>query len=129
MQAHILGVHFGAEAVRDSLLCAGRNLNVELLCGQVAQNLGIGRGILHQRASNDGNANGLGLVVSDGEDGLGGVPIDELHAEDLGLRERGRDFDIVVGRLGLVYDFFDLVDLEQPLVIMQAVDVMHRAMA
>jgi hypothetical protein len=129
VQAHILGVHIGTEAIRDSLLCTGGDLNVELLCSQVAQNLCIGGGILHQRTTNDGNTDGLWLVVGDGEDSLGGMSVDELHAEDLGLWERGGDLDIVVGCLRRFYNLFNVFDLVELLVQLQHIDVMHQAAA
>jgi hypothetical protein len=127
VQAHILGVHIGTETIRDSLLCAGGDLNVELLCSQVAQNLCIGGGILHQRTTNDRNTDWLWLVVGDGQDSLGGMSVDELHTEDLSLWERGGDLDIVVGRLRRFYNLFDVFDLVELLVQLQHIDVMHQA--
>jgi len=50
-----------------------------------------------ERATNEGDGDGVRLGVLEGEEGLRRVPVDELHAEDLGLREGGRDFD---GELG-----------------------------
>lgn len=58
-------------------------------------------GFLEERATNDAHANGLGLVVGDGQTRLGGMTVDQLDAEDLRLGERGGDLDVQVRCLGL----------------------------
>ena len=99
LQTQILGVQLGAERVGHRLLGAGRDLNRVALRSEVADDLRLAGGFLDERATDNGDANGSGLVVCDGETGLGGVAIDELHAKDLRLRERDRDGDLKVGRL------------------------------
>lgn len=111
LETHILGVHLGAEAVRDGLLLAGRNVERVALGGEILQDARFIAGVLEQRAADDGDADGLGLFIGDGQARLGGVAIDELHAEDLGLRKAGRHGDLEVGRLGLLDDLFDVFDL------------------
>lgn len=101
LEAHVLGVHLGAEAVVDSLRLAGGDLNRVALGSQVAQHLGLVAAIEDQRPANNGHADGLGLLVGDVEHSLGSMAVDELDTEDLGLREFGLDRDLQVGRLGL----------------------------
>lgn len=119
VEAEILGVHLSREGVGQRLALASGDRNAIALGGEVAQNDGDLRRAGDIDGSGEGTADnqdldGLGLLVVNIEDGAGGVAVDELHAEDLGLRERSGDVDIDVGRLllGGVFDFFlDLFDL------------------
>lgn len=45
------------------------------------------------------------------------MPVDELYAENLGLREGGGDGDFEIGRLGLVRDLFNVFDLVVDLLV------------
>lgn len=94
-------MHLGAERVCDRLRLAGGNLNLVPRGGQVAEDDSLVANILEKRSANDGNANGFGFLILDVEDSLRGVAVDELHAENLGLREFGLDLDVQVGRLRL----------------------------
>lgn len=87
LETEVLGVHLGGEGVGHGLLCAGRNLDGVLLRGKVAQDLKLAIDLLEQRATDNVHANGLRLVVGDGQAGLSGMAIDELDAEDLRLGE------------------------------------------
>lgn len=115
LQADILGVHIGGEAVGQRLLLAAGNLQSIALAGEVAQDLRLVARILDQRATDDVDGDGLELLVVDGQASLGRVAVDQLDAEDLSLREAGRDGDLQAGRLGLLSDdFLDVLDLGQP---------------
>ena len=87
LKTEVLGVHLGREGVGHSLLCASRDLDRVLLRSKVAQNLELAIDLLEQRATDDVHANGLWLIVGDGQAGLSGMAIDELDAEDLRLGE------------------------------------------
>lgn len=111
LQAHILRVHLSAEAVGDGLRLARGDLDRVALGSQVAEDVRLWASILDERAANDGNANWLGLVVCDVDNGLGCVPIDELDTENLRLREFGGDGDLQVGRLGRFGNLLDVLNL------------------
>lgn len=122
VEAEVLRVHLGGEGVGQALVLAGRDGDAIALGGQVAQDDGdLGRtGDVDgcgQRATDQQDCDGLGLLVVDIEDGAGWVTVDELHAEDLGLREGGGDVDLDVGSLllGRIVDLIlgDLFDLEE----------------
>ena len=51
-----------------------------------------------QAAADERDADVRGFVVGEGEQGLRRLAVDELDAEDFGLREGGRDLDVEVGR-------------------------------
>ena len=113
VQAQVLGVHLGREGVGEGLLLAGGDADAELLGGEVPEDLGL-VGLGGERAADDQDLDGLGLLVVDIEDGAGGVPVDELDAKDLCLGEGGGDVDVEVGCLLLegVFDgLFDALDL------------------
>jgi hypothetical protein len=116
VQAQVLGVHLGRERVGEGLLLAGGDADAVLLRGEVLEHLGL-VGLGGERAADDQDLDGLGLLVVDIEDGAGRVAVDELHAEDLCLREGGGDVDVEVGSLLLegvfdcLFDAFDLFDL------------------
>jgi hypothetical protein len=89
VEANFLRVHVGLEAVRKSLLFTGRDLNRELLCGEIAHNarsLGIEIGG-PKTPSNELHSDGFGLLVGEGDQGVGRLPIDELDAKDLSIWE------------------------------------------
>lgn len=119
VEAEILGVHLSREGVGQRLALSSGDGDAIALGGEVAQNDGDLRRAGDIDGSGEGTADnqdldGLGLLVVNIEDGAGGVAVDKLHTEDLGLRERSGDVDIDVGRLllGRVFDFFlDLFDL------------------
>lgn len=110
LETEILGVELGGEGVGHSLLSAGGDLNRVLLRGEVAHDLRLAIGLLEKRATNDAYANGLGLIVGDGQTRLGDMAVDHLDTKDLALRERGRDLDVQVRCLGL-RDFLDILNL------------------
>ena len=85
LKTEVLGVHLGGEGVGHGLLCTGRDLDRVLLRSEVAQNLKLAIDLLEQRATHNVHANGLGLIVGDGQAGLSGMTIDKLNAEDLRL--------------------------------------------
>ena len=123
LQTEVLGVHLGGEAIGQRLLLAGGDLQAIALAGEVAQDLSLVALVLDQRAADNGDGDGLGLLVVDGQAGLGRVAVDQLDAEDLRLREAGGNGDLEIGRLGLaaLNSLFDLVGLGQRT---SAVDVM-----
>lgn len=117
-----------SEAVWDRLRLARRNLQTNSCCGQVAHNLrrvgSTGNSNRRdKRAADDGDSDRLRLLVGDLEDCARGMAIDQLDAEDLGLREGGADVDVQLGRLdvgiiccggcggGIVGYLFNLFDL------------------
>jgi hypothetical protein len=113
VQAQVLGVHLGREGVGEGLLLAGGDADAVFLGGEVLEDLGL-VGLGGERAADDQDLDGLGLLVVDIEDGAGGVPVDELDAKDLCLGEGGGDVDVEVGCLLLegVFDgLFDALDL------------------
>lgn len=122
VQAQVLRVHLSRERVSESLALAGGNGDAIALGGEVAED---GRDLRRardvdrsgERAADNQDLNGLGLLVVDVEDGTGGVAVHELDAEYLCLREGGGDVDIDVGRglgggvLDLLLDTLDVFDL------------------
>lgn len=92
---HILRLHVLRERVRDLLGLASRNLEVVLGGGQVAQDALVGRGVGGKllggvkSTGEEGEGEGGGLAVGDGDEGLGRVAVDELDAEDVGVWEGG----------------------------------------
>ena len=107
VQAQVLGVHLGRERVGEGLLLACGDAHAVLLRGEVPENLGL-VGLSGERAADNQDLDGLGLLVVDIEDGAGGVAVDELDAEDLCVREGGGDVDVDVGGL-LLAGVFDLL--------------------
>jgi hypothetical protein len=106
-------VHLGREGVGEGLLLAGGDADAVFLGGEVLEDLGL-VGLGGERAADDQDLDGLGLLVVDIEDGAGGVAVDELDAKDLCLGEGGGDVDVEVGCLLLegVFDgLFDALDL------------------
>lgn len=94
LEADVLRVHLGSEAVGQRLLLAAGDLQSIALASQVAQNMSLLASILDQRAADDGDSDGLWLLVVDGQTSLGRVAVDQLDTEDLRLREAGRDGDL-----------------------------------
>jgi hypothetical protein len=121
VQAQVLGVHLGRERVGESLLLARGNADAVFLRGEVLEDCGL-VGLGGERAADNHDLDGLGLLVVDIEDGASRVAVDELDAEDLCIREGGGDVDVDVGGLLLagVLDLFlyalDLFDLDEVLV-------------
>lgn len=64
-----------------------------------------------QRASNETDANGLGLLVADGEASFRGMAVDEFNTKNLGLGEGDGDLDVEIGRLGALGGLFDGLSL------------------
>ena len=111
LETQVLGVHLRGEAVGGRLLLASGDFQRVALGRQVAQDLGLRRSVLQQGSADNGQDNGLRLVILDRQAGLGRVAVDELHAEDLGLGEADGGGDLEVGRLGLLDDFLYAFDL------------------
>jgi hypothetical protein len=123
VQAQVLRVHLGRERVGESLVLAGGDGDAVALGGQVAQDGGDlrragdidGSG---ERATDDQNLDGLGLLVVDIKNGAGRAAVDELNAKDLCVREGGLDVDVDVGSLLLagvldvLFDTLYILDLE-----------------
>ena len=124
LQTDVLGMHLGREAVGQRLLLAGGDYQAIALAGEIAQDVRLVASVLDQRSADNGDGNGLGLLVVDGQAGLGRVAVDQLDAEDLRLREAGRDGDLQVGRLGLVAldNLVDLVGLGQQMSVVDVID-------
>lgn len=111
LQAHILRVHLGAELVIHALALAGGNDNGVFRRCQITQDLRLTADILQEGPADDEDADRFGLGIGDIQHDWCRFAIDELHAEDLGLRELGLDGDFEVGRLGLLVELFDRFDL------------------
>lgn len=104
VQFEFLRVQLGRESVLHALLLPSRDLHVVARCREVADDLRGWRGGREvgngpQGTPNEDDGDGGGFVVADGEDGEGGVVVDEFYAEDLGGGEGGGDVDGEVGRL------------------------------
>lgn len=103
--ANILGLHVLGERERKLLLLASGDLNVVLDGSQVADDASISGAVLGdllhgvERTGNEGDRDGVGILVVDLNDSLGRTPVDELNAEDFGLGEDGLDIS-VEGSLG-----------------------------
>lgn len=110
LHAHVLRLHVQREAKGQLLGLAGGHVDGVLHSRQVAHDalprrrilgLGLGR---EQGARDEGHVEGRGVVVGDGDEGLGGAVVDKLNAEDVGFRERGRhvggDLGGAIGRGG-----------------------------
>lgn len=115
IQLQFLRLQLRREFVADALALPGRDLDAVARGGQVADDAGavlrggggeVGGGGGPEGAADEDDGYGFGLFVGDGEDGLGGLAVDELDAEDFGGGEGGGDFDGEVGGLGLVDLFF-----------------------
>ena len=112
-------MQLSCERVSEALLLAGRDLHAVSLSGQVPDDDRWVRstGSINwcaERASNDQDGHGFGLLVGNVKDSLRGTAINELYAKDLSLREGGGDRDIDGSGLKLcrVIDlFFELLDL------------------
>jgi len=122
VQAQVLRVHLGREGVGEGFLLARGNANAELLRGEVPEDLGL-VGLGGERAADNQDLDGLGLLVVDIEDGAGGVAVDELDAEDLCVREGGGDVDVDVGRLLLAGVLNLLLDAALDLFVLGLVSV------
>lgn len=101
LQAHVLGLHVEDEGVGQRGLLAGGDGGLVADGGQVADD-GGGRVLfvaevlgVQQLAAQEGEQDGLGLVVGHVDDGLGRAPVDQLHAEDVvGVGEGGDDLGL-----------------------------------
>ncbi len=100
IQTELLRVHVGLETVGKSLLLACRDLDGVLLGGEIANNTRAGRVEVRspQTASHKLDGDGFGLLVAEGDDGIRGLSIDQLDAEDLSFGEGSGHSDIQVGR-------------------------------
>lgn len=112
IQLQFLRLQLRREFVPDALALARRDLDAVARGGQVADDAGTAvlrenGGGSPEGAADEDDGHGVGFVVGDGEDGLGGLAVDEFDAEDFGGGEGGGDFDGEIGGLG----FVDLVFL------------------
>jgi hypothetical protein len=112
VESQFLRMEISGEAEGQGLLFSSRNLNIVSSVGKIADHRGRGMSTncqwLQGRkcASNDSYIDRLGLVVGEVKQSLCGVSIDELHAEDLGLWEGGRDGDCKVWGRGRRFELF-----------------------
>jgi hypothetical protein len=95
IQTKLLRMHVGLDPEGQRLLLAGRDLDSILLGGQVAHDTGalrieVGR---PEAAADELDDDGLWLLVREGDEGVGGLAVDELYAEDFGIGEAGGDCD------------------------------------
>ncbi len=94
VQAHIGRLQVRHEGIAQALLLAGRDLHVVFGRRQVLDDArrlttrGLDR---PERAPDKGHRHGPGLAVLDRQRALRLAAVDDLDAEDLGLRERGFD--------------------------------------
>ena len=85
VQSQILRVHVRRNRVRNTLFRSCGNLHAIANSGQVSDEARSGWVEVGcpKTASREIDGDGFGLVVAEGEDGLSGFAVDELHAEDL----------------------------------------------
>lgn len=76
LQADVLGVHLGREAVRQRLLLTAGDFQPVALAGEVAQDLRLLARIFDQGTTDDLDGDGLGFLVGDGQASLGRVAVD-----------------------------------------------------
>lgn len=93
LEDDVLRHHVEGELEGKLLLLARRDLDVVLDGGQVAQDGGVGGRIIRQRlgglerTADEGDADRRLLVVGNLEQSLGDMTVDDLDAEDVGIRE------------------------------------------
>jgi hypothetical protein len=87
LQAEALRMQVGGEGVGNRLLGARWDLDRIAPRREVADDARLAVLLRDERAANNGDANGSGLLVGDRQAGGGGMAIDELGAEDLRLGE------------------------------------------
>lgn len=94
VKTELLRMHVGLEAVWEGLLFAGGDLDRKLLGGQVAHDARALRVEVGspETASNKLDGDGLGLLIAEGNQGVGGLAVDELDAEDFSIGEGRRDY-------------------------------------
>lgn len=97
LEEHVLRLHVESKGKGQRLGLAGVDLKVVLDRRQVAQDALVrgcvggqllGRG---QDAANKGDLDGVDIAVGHLDERLGRSPVDELHAKDVGIRERRGD--------------------------------------
>jgi len=119
-EVDVLGHHVEDKLVWQLVLLAGGHLDTVPDGRQVAYDRGVVRRILGQRlggledATNKGHVNGDIFVVCDLDDGFGRPPVDQLHAEDVGIREGRVDADLKLVRRHLLQDTGLGISLERP---------------
>jgi hypothetical protein len=91
VQSQLLWVKLGCEGVGQAVLLASWDLNIVLCCRQVAHDVRALRIEVcgPETAANEVDSYGFGLFVGEGKEGLCGLAIDELDAEDLSAWEGG----------------------------------------
>jgi hypothetical protein len=105
LNANLLRLHVLSEREGKLLLLASGDLNVVLDGRQVTDDAGVTRAVLRkilksvQRARDEGNLDGVGVLVGDLNDSLGRATVDELYAENVGFREGSLDLGLE-GSLG-----------------------------
>jgi len=101
----VLGHHVEDELEGQLVLLAGGDRDVVPDGSQVAEDGGGCGGVLGQRlgglehATDEGDVNWRLLVVGDLDQGLGDTAIDNLDAEDVGIREGRLDVGLELGLL------------------------------
>lgn len=105
---------------RKSLFLSRRNLNIISRTGDIPDNQRAWVSArcqwleTRQCASDDCDLYWFFLTVGEIEECLCRVAIDQLYAEDLGLREGGGDCDVEIGGCGWDFDLF--LDLEREMI-------------
>jgi hypothetical protein len=105
LDANLLRLHVLSEREGKLLLLAGGDLNVVLNGRQVADDAGVAGAVLRkvlegvQRARDERDLDGIGVLVGDLDDSLGRATVDKLDAENVGFRESGLDLSLE-GSLG-----------------------------
>lgn len=89
IQPQVLRVQLRREAVAHTVLLTSRDLHIVSRRGQISDNARAFWVDVRcpETAADEVDSDWGGLVVADGEDGLGWVAVDELDAEDFGGRE------------------------------------------
>ena len=108
-QSQILRVQFRCEIVADTLLFAGRDLQIVSRCRKVTNDTFrwcARSGEAPETTTDESNVDRFRFVIGDGEKSLRRVTVYELDTEDLRLREGCRDFDGEVGRLSRDINIF-----------------------
>jgi hypothetical protein len=103
LQPDFLGLHVEDEGVRKRRLLAGWDHGLISDGSEVADDVAGSRSIRSdlgrrsQLTADKGKGNGLGLMVGNVYDSLGGSAVDELHTKDVGFGESTNDISLELG--------------------------------
>ena len=95
IKAQLLRVHVRLESIGQGLLLASGDFDSILLGGQVTNHARALRIEIRspETAANELDSDRLGLLIAEGDEGIGRLAIDKLNAKDLSIWEGCRDSD------------------------------------